>query len=74
MNQYRILAGLVAMTLALPSYAVDGPTAPYNETVTTVNGKRVVEVMPLSEADAISCASHEETLRPTVARALGRGS
>jgi len=29
------------------AFAVDGATAPYNEAVTIVNGKRVVEVAPL---------------------------
>lgn len=29
------------------SYAVEGATAPYNEAVTIVNGKRVVELAPL---------------------------
>ena len=38
----------VAIGLAQASaFAVEGATAPYNEAVTIVNGKRVVEVAPL---------------------------
>jgi len=41
---------LVATTIVLAhasAFAIDGATAPYNEAVTIVNGKRVVEVAPL---------------------------
>ena len=51
MTRNRIhTAAFVAATIGLAhasAFAVDGATAPYNEAVTIINGKRVVEVAPL---------------------------
>lgn len=47
MNQLALATALVVLGFAHEtSMAVDGPTAPYNEAVKIVNGKRVVEVAP----------------------------
>ncbi len=46
----KLAVGLVGAFMALAhtsATAVEGATAPYNEAVTIVNGKRVVEVAPL---------------------------
>ena len=46
MKTFQVLAALTAVAFSNTSFAVDGATAPYNEAVTIVNGKRVVEVQP----------------------------
>jgi hypothetical protein len=48
MTYYRITVLAFAIAAAqTPAFALDGATAPYNEAVKIVNGKRVVEVEPL---------------------------
>ena len=48
MTRNRIYTAALVVGLAhANAFAVDGATAPYNEAVTIVNGKRVVEVAPL---------------------------
>jgi len=48
MTRNRIYTAVFVVGLAhANAFAVDGATAPYNEAVTIVNGKRVVEVAPL---------------------------
>ena len=42
----KFLCAIVAALCAGHAFAVDGATAPYNEAVRIVNGKRVVEVAP----------------------------
>lgn len=48
MTRNRIYTVALVVGLAhANAFAVDGATAPYNEAVTIVNGKRVVEVAPM---------------------------
>ena len=54
MNDRLRVLGLTTLLMALATastgaLAVDGATAPYNEAVTTVDGKRVVEVAPVPD-------------------------
>ena len=45
---HRIAFGFITLGLAhANAFAIDGATAPYNEAVRIVNGKRVVDVAPL---------------------------
>lgn len=46
MNRFALVTTLVLGLSYGASMAADGPTAPYNEAVKIVNGKRVVEVVP----------------------------
>ena len=76
MTHHRISrVAFVIATIGLShasAFAADGATAPYNEAVTIVNGKRVVEVAPLPkqyrghEGSFVKPGTAGETIRHSV--------